>query len=179
MKKLLFLLILIPILGYGQKIKENKIDKFTGQHIISTSMEVLWKPKPFTREHKIIEFKLRWVNGEWMMPTLISVDEILKYEEGDGLILLLDNGETIILETLYTGVSSPNYEGNLQGAVNMLKTFNTVFQLSPEDIEKLKKYKITDVRISALGTNIDLEIQGKNQELVMKMIDLIEKTISN
>lgn len=172
-----FILCLFSGIALAQKISVDKIDKFSKSHIIETKSEVLWKPKPFTKEHKIIEVTLRWVDGEWVLPTLISIDDVLKYEEGDGMTLLLDNGETIVLETIYTGISGPSYTGHLQGAVDMLKTFSTVFNISTDQIELLKQHNVTDVRISALGKYYDLELSDKNKNLLSRMITLIENKL--
>ena len=179
MKKLLFLLILIPILGYGQKIKENKIDKFTGQHVIETTQEGLVKRNKWKNQWQQLLISLRYVNGEWVIPSFIELKEIEKYDEDSQLILLLDNNETIILPSLYTGIGSEDCPIGLGGINSNVHGFTTVFPLTNDDIDKLRSHLITDVRISPLGHNYDFEVGTKERDLLQRMIKLIDNNIKN
>jgi len=71
MKKFLFLVVLIfPSLVFAQKIKESKIDDFTGEKVIYTSWETIKKTSAtdnlmfmFRHENKTIYLHLKWVTN--------------------------------------------------------------------------------------------------------------------
>jgi chromosome segregation and condensation protein ScpB len=88
-----------------------------------------------------------------------------KYDENSGIVLLLDNGEQLFLETLYTGLGSTMY-----GSGSFI--FSTVFELSNEEVEILKVHKITDIRIKYFGGHYDKSLKSNKQVLIMKMLNL-------
>ena len=178
MKKIILLLLLIPFLGYGQKIRENKVDKFTGQHLIETSEESLIKGNKWKNQWNKIHMSLRYVDGDWVLPTFIELEEIEKYDQNSRLIFLLGNGETIILPSLYTGIGSEDVPGVLGGVKSGVYGFSTVFPLTNEDVNKLQINIITDVRLSVMGHNYDFEVGKKEQDLIQKMIQLINHNIN-
>lgn len=110
MKKLLaIMLMLLPMLAWGQKIARQEVDKFTKQSVIETSSEKIAdfnKWKSLIPDPSEVVVSIRNVDGAWIMPTSIRLDEIQKYTEEDGITLLLENDATIILKTLYTGIGA-------------------------------------------------------------------------
>jgi hypothetical protein len=100
------------------------------------------------------------------MPANILMNEIVKYTENDGVTLLLDNDETIILTTNYTGIGGDAFA---QGY-----WFNTVFSLTNEDVEKLKTNKVVAIRVRYLGGSYDRELKKNKQELIMKSLRLFD-----
>ena len=81
--------------------------------------------------------------------------DIKKYTKNDGVTFLLENGETVFLKTNYTGIGSESFSNGYY--------FRTSFIISNDDIIRLKRYKITDVRISFLGEHFDKEINEKTR----------------
>lgn len=181
MKKVLLIssFIWLSLISYSQKIDINNIDKFTGQHEISTSQEALVKRNKWKNQWQQLLISLRNVDGEWLMPAFIELNEIEKYDENSQLLLRLDNGEVIILPTLYTGIGTEECPIGLGGINSHVHGFSTVFPLTEENIKQLKYNEVTDVRISPLGQNYDFEISKKERSLIQKMINLIDKEIKN
>lgn len=169
MKKniLLIAFCLISTLLYAQKIKKNEIDKFTKSEIIETSSETLYSVNSMgTGWCYMFDFCIRRVNGEYSMPTNILMRDIVKYTENDGVIFLLDNDDTVVLKTNYTGIGAESFGKGYW--------FNTNFSLSKEDVEKLKNHKILSVRINYMDGKYDRDLKGKKKEMVMKCLKLFD-----
>lgn len=177
MKKLIAIVMMVfPMLVWGQKITKLEVDKFTKQTIIETSSEKIAdfnKWKSLVPDPSEVLVSIRNVDGVWRMPASIRLDEVQKYTEDDGITLLLENDSTIILTTLYTGVGAESV-----GLSNSRHAFDTVFELTDEDVENLRKYKITAVRVNFLGGHKDFECNKSKAEKVMKMIKLIDDALS-
>lgn len=177
MKKLIaIVMMLLPMLVWGQKITKLGVDKFTKQTIIETSSEKIAdfnKWKSLVPDLSEVLVSIRNVDGVWRMPASIRLDEVQKYTEDDGITLLLENDSTIILTTLYTGVGA----GSVGLSISR-HAFDTVFELTDEDVENLRKYKITAVRVNFLGGHKDFECNKTKAEKVMKMIKLIDDALS-
>ena len=168
--KLLFIMAFLFLgmgVSFGQKIKKKEIDKFTKNEIIETSTETLYAVN-FMASGWIyrFEFQLRRVNGEYSMPANILMQEMVKYTEDDGVTFLLDNDETVFLKTSYTGIGADCFAKGYN--------FSTSFLLSKDDVEKLKRHKITNVRVSYMGGHYDRELKKNKQELVKDMLNLFE-----
>ena len=101
------------------------------------------------------------------MPANILLRDIEKYDENSGVTFLLDNDDTVVLKTNYTGVGAEKFGNGY--------FFNTTFDINDSDVQKLREHKITNVRISYLGGHYDRELKSKKQELVMKCIQLVDK----
>lgn len=176
MRKLIAIVMMVfPMLVWGQKITKLEVDKFTKQTIIETSSEKIAdfnKWKSLVPDPSEVLVSIRNVDGVWRMPASIRLDEVQKYTEDDGITLLLENDSTIILTTLYTGVGAESV-----GLSNSRHAFDTVFELTDEDVENLRKYKITAVRVNFLGGHKDFECNKSKAEKVMKMIKLIDDAL--
>jgi hypothetical protein len=172
MRTKVFFTVLILLLGatysFAQKIKKREIDKFTKSEIIETSGETLYSVYITGIGYgERFEFQIIKVNGEYAMPANIFRGEVVKYVEGDGVTFLLENGETVDLISSYTGVG-----GSRLGKAYY---FQTSFNIPAEAVEKLKNHKVTDVRIRYMGGSYDRELKPKKQQLIMKMLKLLEK----
>ena len=152
----------------AQSIKKNEVDKFTGAKIIETSSKTLYSqnsPLMTGFTHKF-DFALRKVNDSITIVANILMNDIVKYTEDNGVIFLLENNDKISLKTTYTGIGSDVFANGYY--------FSTVFHLSTEDIEKLKKYKITDVRVTYFGGHYDKTLSENKRILMQKMLRLLE-----
>jgi hypothetical protein len=177
MKKLLaIMLMLLPMLAWGQKIARQEVDKFTKQSVIETSSEKIAdfnKWKSLIPDPSEVVVSIRNVDGAWIMPTSIRLDEIQKYTEEDGITLLLENDATIILKTLYTGIGAESV-----GLSKNRHAFNTAFELTNEEVDNLRTNNIIAVRVSYLGGHKDFECNKSKGEKVKKMIKLIDDALS-
>ena len=170
MKKLLIVLSLILVCASSvsaQKIKKKEVDKFTKAEIVETSVESLYKQNfmmsGFTN---IFECCIRKTNGFYVMPANILTKEVEKYTEDSGVTFLLDNDDTVTLTTAYTGISGDKFGNGYW--------FNTAFNLSEDDVVKLKNNKVVSIRVSYLGGNYDHDVKGKKQEVIAKMLKLVD-----
>lgn len=150
----------------AQSIKRDEIDRFTKQRVIETYPET-WFSLKFGISKFGLSFKLSCTDGEYTMPATITTKELVKFTSGDGIVLLLDNDETVTLTTAYLGI------GEME--IHRWYDFSTCFILSNDDIEILKNNKVTAVRVMYLGGHIDQDIKSHNQSLLMDMIKLVER----
>lgn len=171
-------MLLPPMLAWGQEIIENDIDKFTEQHVVCTTQEPLAKRNKWKSQWQQVLVSIRKVDNEWVMPTFIELDEIEKYDEHSQLILLLSNGDRIFLPSLYTGIGAEDCPIGIGGVNHHVHGFTTVFPLSEQDVDLLRKNSITDVRVTTLGANHDFAIGKKEQDVVKRMIKLIDDVLT-
>lgn len=172
------MLMLLPIVAWGQKIKENSVDKFTGQNVVCTTQEALAKRNKWKNQWQQVLVSVRNVNNEWTIPAFIELYEIEKYDENSQLIILLSNGDKVILPSLYTGIGSEDCPIGIGGINSNVHGFSTVFPLSKSDVDLLRENDITDVRVTTLGANHDFAINKKEQGIVKRMIKLIDDALS-
>lgn len=175
-KLLLILFVITSSFLYGQKIKEDKVDKFTGQKIVCTTQEALAKRNKWKNEWQQVLVSIRRVDNEWVMPTFIELEDIEKYDDDSQMILLLSNGDKITTRSLYTGIGAEDCPIGIGGINSHVHGFSTVFPLTELDLNLLRQNDITDVRITTLGALHDFSIGKKEQTLVKRMIELIDKS---
>lgn len=175
MKIKLLLLASMLFLCFGasaQKIKiaKDEVDKFSGNHITETKLEQLcFKNTNLGTEWHSIFLLLRKTNDIYTIPANIYLPDIEKYVEDSGITLLTSEGNTVVLSTLYTGVSAPDkfYKNSC--------VFSTAFELSSEDVTLLSSERITDVRIRYLGGSFDIEVPDKKQDLIIRMFQAVDE----
>lgn len=170
MKKILFLIFACFLVSssYAQRIKKNEVDKFTKTKVVETTWESLYSVN-FMASGFIYKFDfcIRKAGDLYVMPANILLKEIEKYDEHSGVTFLLDNEETVVLTTVFTGIGAEKFGNGYY--------FETSFNIDATDVQKLKEHKITNVRVSYLGGHYDKELKGKKQELVMKCLQLVDK----
>ena len=171
MKRFLLIISMLLITNASlnaQSIKKNEVDKFTGAKIVETSSKTLYSqnsPLMTGYTHKF-DFAIRKVNDSYAIVANILMNDIVKYTGDDGVIFLLENNEKVSLKTTYTGVGSDAFANGYY--------FSTVFNVSAEDIALLKKYKITDVRVTYFGGHYDKTISENKRNLMQKMLRLFD-----
>lgn len=175
MKKLLtVLLIILPIIANGQKIAKNEIDKFTKQHILETDQEALVKRNKWKNQWQRVLVSIRNVDGEWFMPAFIELEEIENYDSNSQVVLLLDNDEPLILQSLFSGIGAEDCPIGIGGVNPHVHGFSTILPLTEVDVNLLRNHAITDVRVSPLGANHDFEVGKKEMDIIQRMIKLID-----
>lgn len=175
MSRLVMLLVILSscLSGLAQKITTNEVDAFTKAHKVETSMEKIAQKREFMGEITArIELAVRNVDGIVTIPCNISKTPIVKYDEKSGLTLLFENGDTAILPTMYTGVGSESK------AMWGDHWFKTVLNVNEKDLENLRNQKVKAIRLSYFGSYQDFELKGKESELIMKMMRMVDKEIS-
>ena len=178
MKKLFSLMLLlatfIPI--YSQKIVKNGIDPFTNEFAIETSMEGLLSRNKFKNQWNEVKVSLRYDNGVWSIPASVVMDKTQNFNPNCLLVLRLSNGGVITLNANSSGEAMNSERGKLGVATQTrVAPFKTVYiGLKDEDIENLRNFPITNIRVTSEMTNFDYEIKGKNSELFIRFIKLID-----
>lgn len=101
MKKILMCLLLCVFCSQGifaQKLAINKVDKFTKESLQETSGETLFSVNLLgTGFVYRFLFLLKKAGEEWYMPAEITLKEMVKYDDNSGIVLLLSNGETVVI----------------------------------------------------------------------------------
>ena len=92
--------------------------------------------------------------------------EIHKYTEEDGITFLLDNDNTVTLKTNYTGIGAES--------IGKCYVFKTSYNMSNDDVAKLKNNKVIAVRITYLGGKFDREIKKEKQKIIMDSLELFD-----
>ncbi len=172
MKKIFGLLLVFAMLSstsvFAQKISTKEVDKFTGVETWETSSETMYSGYFVGYLTNQFKFRIRRVgDNTYSMPAKLMLQNIFKFTEDSNVTLLLENKETVKLETIYMGVAkvTANYKAY---------EFNTVFQITESDVEKLKNYDVTDIRISYFGGHYDRELKKNKRGLIKNMFKLFE-----
>lgn len=167
MKKLIIFvfLSLICSVSPAQKLVVNKIDKFTKTMEQETNIQTLYSVNFMASGYMYrFAFTLKKTGDKWTMPASILLSDVEKYDEDSGVTFLLSNDETVTLKTLFTGIGLESFANGHQ--------FDTCFQLSEDDIDKLSKNDVISVRINYLGGHYDRDLKDNKRELIKKMIKL-------
>lgn len=181
MKNVLFILmLLLPFAVEAQKIKTSGIDPFTNEVAIETSFEGLLNRNKFKNQWNEVKVALRYDNGIWSLPSSVLMDKTQQFNPDCLMVLRLSNGYVVNLNASSTGEAMNSERGALGVATQTrVAPFQTKYVgFSDEDITNLRQFPITNLRVTSAMTNFDYEIKGKSSELLMKMINLIDKEIS-
>ena len=164
MKKLLLILLCLPMIGFGQscKYQKNEIDKFTKKEIKITKEKILWK-NPMGGN--TLSFYLSSVSDKKSITIRYSKGSIFTIKNGNSLALLLENGEALNLQTPISVVST--YSGS-----NWYAYAN--YSLSENAISLLNAHNLTDVRIITTNSFIDKTIKGKKQARIIENLKCID-----
>jgi len=164
-KKILFILFLLPILSQAQKIESDKTDEFEGFRAISTSLERLTKKGimsyPFLQVSvtKYMDKKDTMISISFLSKSLY----VTSTDKDSEIMIKLKSGKIIKLknEGSYDIVSSSDF-------------FTMYSSLSEEDITVLTSEPVEKIRLSTSDSNIDIEIDEKNQGMIKKLVLLIK-----
>lgn len=180
MKHLLIIfMIFVPFIVSAQKIKSNGIDPFTNKIAIETSQEGLLNRNKFKNQWNEVKVSLRYEDGVWSLPASVLMDKTQHFNPDCKLILRLDNGRVVTLNATTTGEAMNSERGALGVATQIrVAPFETTYVgLTDEDIEDMRQYPVTNMRVTSEMTNFDYEIKGKSSDLLIRMIELIDKAL--
>lgn len=181
MKKALFftLLCIFTSCIWAQKIEVNKLDKFTNKQEIRISSELLYRHVDVSGISAILD--TRFISSDSNIGLICDIifHNIVKYGDGDGISLLLDDGQPPMdLISSYTGIGSKNYEVMGFGGIKRGYSFSTLFILTNEQLQRLSEYNVTDVRVRYLGGTYDSEVSKKAQKKFKKAAGLLLNTLN-
>lgn len=151
MKKLLLVLISLPVMAFSQKIKKSEVDKFTKQKRIETSSELI--RSGFT---DVVAVSLRAVDTTCFINLLVTNWSIGVIGSDSPIMFLLDNGETVT--AMSTGIQSYKISNA------STKSFDHQYKISKEGLEKLAAHKLKSIRRYTTENYSDLDIKERMQD---------------
>lgn len=177
MKRILFLLAAVCFVGVAsaQKIKENKIDKFSKAHIINTSYEKVVSDKSVLgsaggRLMKNVWVAFKGIDGTPFLCVKWCANEILSVQQGAELILIDGEGETHTFKNIKSTVSGKG-EGTV-GAYGSALYGLSLFYTG--DFSVFADKKFTDMRLNTTEGYIDFTISDKKQDMFSKLYVLFD-----
>lgn len=163
----LLALMMFPLVLSAQKLITNEVDKFTNKLTQETNYETLFRVNRMASGYSHqFNFSLKRSEDNFTMFASILLPDIVKYDESSKVYFLLENRETVILNSNYTGISGEKYANGY--------LFETSFSISHEDLQKFKNFKVTDIRIEYMDGYYDKEINDKKQTLIQQMLMLFK-----
>lgn len=156
MKKIIFLLLLLPVLAFSQncKYERNETDKFTNSKILVTKEEIAWK-NPMGGNS--LSFKLQNIDGQLSMWFRYSMSKTFSIQQGSKLMLLTPTG-TIELTASETKVSD-HY--------STTSFIETIYNITPEAYIFMLSYPVTDIRFYTTDGYIEHTLK-KNKQIVFQ-----------
>ena len=174
-KVLLIMLAAISLQASAQKIVKYECDKFTKCRSIETSYVTMYKKVILMSTEHGINMALRKYGDDYILLTDIKNISPVRYVEGNGIILLLDDDSTIKLTGNYTDISTKSEIGSAVNAYN----FSTSFNLTNDEVEALKSHKILSIRTTYAAGSFDGDVKKNNQQNVQKMFEVISDKENN
>lgn len=162
---LLLLLILIVVIGFGQKLEENKVDDFTKITIKRTSWEKLTKYYAHFRISKISDveyFDLKLLLGK-EFSIMEGQDIMFKFDNDE--ILTLKNSKTTIT---CTGCGAVGFGGSEGPGISVS------YQMNKEQKTLLDTKKIIKVRIYTSDGYTENDVSEKFDNYIKKALTLID-----
>lgn len=156
---------------FGQKLKQNEVDKFTKKTIKTTSWETLIGGGGMTS--LMTNFRIKKVDETvWFELKMMMSGKIYSIREKDQIIFLFEDNSTV---TLYNHESTVTCKGC--GAPGFVGSdgygTHTYYLLSADDIAALKKNKIVGIRI--YNSDSYVERDAKNvSKVLLKCFSLVE-----
>lgn len=164
MKKLLMLLMLIPMMSFAQCKKKVEIDKFTGDTIKTSKNYMINRNYIYygvafqTWEYNNTDYlKITWVDNK--------IHSIYK---DDNISFLLENKMVIEMVPIDNVVGDYNRVENIT-----LWTIKPTYFISSHDKEVLSKYKATHVRIMTTEGYAEYKISKKGADKLMKAFNCL------
>ena len=169
MKKILILLVIISFTTnlFAQKIKEDKIDDFSGVRLIRTSAV------GFTLTFACDVLKLVDNNiTEVIFRITCRLNDLHEVKKDDKFSFKLDNGD--ILDLYSRSYNITNYSSYLLG--NTYVNYHTLtpdYYLSKTDLIKLQTTPIVKVRMYMKGSLVEKDVKKKTAKKLLNMFNLI------
>lgn len=175
MKKVILMLVALCCVGAvsAQKIKENKIDKFSKAHIINTSYEKIVSDKSVLgsmngRLMKNVWVAFKGIDGTPFLCVKWCCNDILSVAQGDELVLVDSDGNTHNFRNIKATVSGKG-EGTVGAYGSALYGLNLFYT---GNFEALAGKSFTDMRIATTDGNADFTISEKKQDMIAKLYAL-------
>lgn len=161
-KTFLYIILLVGISAYSQKIEVNKKDDMTNNNIIKTSMEKLTS----NMVPKWIKVGVDKINDKYLLSTTICMGgQFFIVSEGGEIILKLTNDSLVTLKSIERATAHDGIGGK-QAEVRYL--------IPIDKLDLLRKNGVKKVRPYAFDGYVDIEVQEKKYNIIQKEIELID-----
>ena len=161
--KSFLLLLLLPCFMYGQKLKVNEVDKFTGQKRLETNSVSLK-----ARLSEGIGIYFRAIDSSLFVIIGGFGAGATTIAENDKALFLLEDGTTV---TAYsTGLQS--YEIHSQA-----NSYNHQYRITKEDLRNLSLQNTKSIRCYSIANYVDVDIPKKHQDDIKGIADLMLKSL--
>lgn len=153
----LLILMLLPALSFAQncEFSKNEIDDFTGNKVVVTTSKISTQLGAKADIYFVCKegYRIRlWLS----LTNVFYTSTDIAVKKGEEMFLKLENGEVVKLSALN------DYETktfNMAGTI--IHYVEPEYEISKEDLEKLKNGLLQKVRIVCSGKDLDLTIKPK------------------
>jgi len=156
-------LFMLPAMGQDCRYDINKVDKFTDDITQLTRTEKVWKG--FYEEEFLTCAAVRENEQRGLLVAYYAHEEY-KIEEGDSLMLLLDNNEIMILEA-----SKDRLAERYSDKIYFAKVF---YPVDKEKMAVLTAHPVTAVRQYYKGGYFERDIKEKKRGSFMELLGCIQ-----
>ncbi len=151
MKKIIFLLFLLPAFCFSQNCKysKNEVDEFTGKSIKTTKQVIVYNGL-----FGGLAFKFTKINSSSYLEMGFSELSIITIEKGGALMFILKNGEKIELSAIESKVATP-----YTSQTSTIWGIEMDYFISDNDLLKLISSPISKLRIYTKQGYIEKEVR--------------------
>ena len=160
-RNLLFILALLPIICFAQKVN-TQIDDFTGEKVITTSWEKIFSGGATGKKQSRIRF--RHEGGTDFIEFRIFTDCVASCDKGKEILLKTDNDIIKVYNLAYT-LSKPG-DWNPKGINNKLGIY---LVCSSSELDKLSNESVTKIRISLSDGYRDIALKEKESLKIQEL----------
>lgn len=161
--KIIFLVsILFPILTFGQKLNQTKIDKFDSSIKITTSQEVLLKNYGIKQLQVEGVYTKNKEGAAYALFFIFPAPRVLSIDNKNNAILKLKNGAMLKSEWL--------------GSYSIYSTGDNIVYgiiIEKEGLIQLKENPLTDIRFENSNSDIDFVIGDKYLDILSNISKLL------
>lgn len=160
-RNLLFILALLPIICFAQKVN-TQIDDFTGEKVITTSWEKIFSGGATGKNQTRIRF--RHEGGTDFIEFRIFTDCVASCDKGKEILLKTDNDIIKVYNLAYT-LTKPG-DWNPKGINNKLGIY---LVCSSSELDKLSNESVTKIRISLSDGYRDIALKEKESLKIQEL----------
>jgi len=161
------IILLITVLGYSQKIVEDKVDEFTKDKIIRTDWEKLSNKQNIYTNSRVSK-----INDTYYLELRVITTSVSSINTNDDISFMFDDGTIVNLHSTEYHIT-----GYGDGAIGLIGSsalgFSIDCLLSTTDIEKFKSNSIVKFRINKSEGYSESEVSKKHSGIIKKMFQLI------
>jgi len=157
-KTILFLIAILPLIGFAQSIKVDKIDEFTKHHVIESSWFTI--KSNFGKEYKCKLSKIDSDKITLVLKMVTTGSMVYSINAGDELMLKLDNDSIVTLHCLEYVISSMSHSGSITSTFSQQR-----YSLYYNDIKQILEHKVFKFRVYTSEGYIEIDILNEDNQI--------------